>query len=691
MKQIFVKLIMMVIAGTCNCSLADSNFLFEESTLSANPDTPAVYFGSSLAIDGDVMVVGAVRDSAAGPDSGSAYIFERDESGQWIQQLKIVPDDIESNDFFGTSVSVSGNTVAIGAVGDVFDGNPELFSFTGSVYIYKKSETTWELEQKIIAPEEHDGFGMSVALSGDTLFVGAINAKQLIDWYEYQGKVCVYKRNPKTSPLWNISQEPLFLYNSKSLLGNAMTFNEGSLFVGAMSHTTYDDSYREYVGATAVLDYNNNELNEAQSLIPDNATTNARFGISIAIQDDVAVIGSLEDSSVGDYSGAAYVYRNNGVSWEEEAKLLPSDNEAWGGFGFSVAISDNYVIVGSPGKSFSSLTGAVYLFLKKGDEWVEETKLIASDAMADALFGISTEVVENYLVVGAPGQDYVGSLYFYNLDMIADTDNDGIPDATDNCVEFYNPKQIDCDENGVGDVCDILYDPSIDCQSNGILDVCELSSCWIDDDCELGICDYDLNCSGIPDSCECLSDIILDGIVDVNDVLILINNWGNSGIGDINYNGIVDVSDLLIVVGNWGECLQIACAGNGLVDNFTATANSPCMGTSIPAGDISFALNLLSSCSVTGTADVYGTSLSTTATTWSYNDDTGTLSIGSYSGSVAEGALTFTTPLEQIFPAVAAQIEAAVDLLPPAEVQDIIDNCGSVAAYVSDLQMTWAR
>ena len=133
------------------------------------------------------------------------------------------------------------------------------------------------------------------------------------------------------------------------------------------------------------------------------------------------------------------------------------------------------------------------------------------------------------------------------------------------------------------------------------------------------------------------------------------------------------------------------CSGNGLVDSYTATVNSPCMGTSIPAGDISFALNLLSSCSVTGTADVYGTSLSTTATTWSYNDDTGTLSIGSYSGSVAEGALTFTTPLEQIFPAVAAQIEAAVDLLPPAEVQDIIDNCGSVAAYVSDLQMTWAR
>jgi hypothetical protein len=134
-----------------------------------------------------------------------------------------------------------------------------------------------------------------------------------------------------------------------------------------------------------------------------------------------------------------------------------------------------------------------------------------------------------------------------------------------------------------------------------------------------------------------------------------------------------------------------ACAGNGLVDSYTATVSSPCMGISIPTVDISFALNLLSNCSLTGTADVYGTSLSTTTTTWSYNDSAGTLTIGSYTGAVAEGALTFTTPLEQIFPAVAAQIEAAVDLLLPAEIQDIIDNCGSVSAYVADLQMTWVR
>ena len=134
------------------------------------------------------------------------------------------------------------------------------------------------------------------------------------------------------------------------------------------------------------------------------------------------------------------------------------------------------------------------------------------------------------------------------------------------------------------------------------------------------------------------------------------------------------------------------CSGNGLVDSYTATVSSPCMATSIPAADISFALNLLSSCAVTGTAEVYGTSLSTTVTTWSYNDETGTLTIGSYSGPVAEAELTFTTPLEEIFPAVAQRFEAALPYLFDAEEMEIIsETCGGIPAYISNLEMIWVR
>jgi hypothetical protein len=130
------------------------------------------------------------------------------------------------------------------------------------------------------------------------------------------------------------------------------------------------------------------------------------------------------------------------------------------------------------------------------------------------------------------------------------------------------------------------------------------------------------------------------------------------------------------------------CAGFDLADNYTADVTSPCMGE--VGQDITFDLSLNGSCTVTGTASVFGGApIAVDATNWSYAG--GTLSIGSYSGAVAESANTFTTPLEQIFPAVADTILSLVDLLPPAEIQDIVDNCGTVENYVSNLTMTWTK
>ena len=141
----------------------------------------------------------------------------------------------------------------------------------------------------------------------------------------------------------------------------------------------------------------------------------------------------------------------------------------------------------------------------------------------------SKPVLFNTLVCGNTPDQIVGDWAgggntILDLCLIGDEDEDGVDDSVDNCY-LYNPDQTDCNGNEVGDVCDIADGTSSD---------------WND--------------NGIPDDCECLSDINFDGIVSVNDLLIVIGNWGGSGIGDINSDGIVDVSDLLIVVGNWGPC-----------------------------------------------------------------------------------------------------------------------------------------
>ena len=106
-----------------------------------------------------------------------------------------------------------------------------------------------------------------------------------------------------------------------------------------------------------------------------------------------------------------------------------------------------------------------------------------------------------------------------------DSDADGIPDKKDNCY-LYNPDQADCNENEIGDICDIAEETSADVNSNEV-----------------------------PDECECLSDVNNDGIVNVNDALLVIGNWNGSGpIGDVNFDGTVNVSDLLSVIDSWGPC-----------------------------------------------------------------------------------------------------------------------------------------
>ena len=160
-----------------------------------------------------------------------------------------------------------------------------------------------------------------------------------------------------------------------------------------------------------------------------------------------------------------------------------------------------------------------------------------------------------------------------------------------------------------------------------------------------------------------------------------------------------DLMSTVLLVGGAGAAIALgtsssggsssACAGNGLVGNYTATISSPCMGTIVPPSDISLALSLNSGCSVTGTANVYGETPAVTTTTWSHTS--GMLTIGTFTAAVAESATTFTTPLEQIFPAVAAAVLATFDLLPPIEQDEIIANCGTPEAYVSELEMTWTR
>ena len=144
----------------------------QQAKLTASDAARNDRFGNSVAIFEDTVVVGAYRDNAASSNSGSAYVFTRSD-GVWTQQAKLTASDAAANDTFGNSVSVSGDTIVVGAVLDDDAGES-----SGSAYVFTRSDGVWTQQAKLTAPNAAvgDEFGTSVAVSGDTAVVGAIRS-----------------------------------------------------------------------------------------------------------------------------------------------------------------------------------------------------------------------------------------------------------------------------------------------------------------------------------------------------------------------------------------------------------------------------------------------------------------------------------------------------------------------------------
>ena len=125
---------------------------------------------------------------------------------------------------------------------------------------------------------------------------------------------------------------------------------------------------------------------------------------------------------------------------------------------------------------------------------------------------------------------------------VSDTDGDGHPAYLDNCPEIYNPSQLDCNSNDIGDICEVFND----CNGNGSPDSCDIASGLL----------HDINGDGTPDECQCPGDLFANGTVNGADLGILLSEWGKTGsfVADINWDGVVGGGDLTVLLGAWGPC-----------------------------------------------------------------------------------------------------------------------------------------
>ncbi|MDP3938660.1 MAG: FG-GAP repeat protein, partial [Deltaproteobacteria bacterium] len=299
-------------------------------------------FGSSVALSRYAAVVGAPLHNAVGNNSGAAYVFSPYYS-VWSQSAELLSNDLAPFDDFGRAVAIHGDTAVVGA-----PLHNAVGSDSGAAYVFRKVYSTWVQEAKLLPSDlaPLDNFGASVAISKDTIVVGAP-------------------------------------------LRNDVGDNSGTAYVFTRSYSTWTQQAKLTPLDLAPLD---------------------EFGRAVAIYKDTIVVGAPLHNQVGDNSGAAYVFHRDGGKWKQEARIIPHDLAPLDHFGASVDVDGNSIIAGSPLRNdVGDNSGAAYLFRRYDWKWRQEAKITAADLAPLDSFGTSVGLSWESAIVGSPFRNDVGN------------------------------------------------------------------------------------------------------------------------------------------------------------------------------------------------------------------------------------------------------------------------------------------
>jgi hypothetical protein len=358
-------------------------------------------FGQAVAIDGDTMIVGADRDDVGAiVDQGSASIYRWTGSG-WVFEATLTATGGAAGDQFGYSVAISGDTAIVGAaVDDVGANNNQ-----GSAYVFTRSGTTWTQQAQLIAVDGafNDRFGISVALSGNTAIVGAYGDNN------GQGSAYVFTRSGTT---WTQQAQLTAAGGANGdQFGVSVTLSGDTAIVGAY----FDDvGANSNQGSAYVFTRTGTIWAQQAQLTAAGGAVNDLFGISVAISGDTALVGAyVDDVGANTDQGSAYVFTRSGTTWTQQAQLNAAGGAATDRFGFSVAISGDTAVVGAYNDDVGANTdqGSGYVFTRSGSTWTQQAQFTATDGAALDNFGISVAVSGDTAVVGAYADDVSANAY----------------------------------------------------------------------------------------------------------------------------------------------------------------------------------------------------------------------------------------------------------------------------------------
>ena len=395
------------------------------------PDTPVynAMFGNSVSLNDSLIVIGAPSDMHNGNNCGSITIYQHTSYNHWVLDTTIYSPTSNGNDYFGKVVDISeNNMILVSAIGTDSAG-----SNAGAVYLLKKINNQWTIINTFLPPVSNSSetnYGNAIAIRNNTILIGQEKANSS------NGNIYLAQKiNGEfkiTRKLNSLSSAP------NRRLGTSVALNDTFVFAGVV--------YSNYSGGVTYIHYKPSEVPTFTILPPETENDSLKFyfGISVNAYEDFAIVGAPGDYLYDtiDYSGCAYIYHFENNKWNLFQKLQPSDTVDKS-FGTEVKIYKNYALVAAPSEDKNGpFSGIVYIFKQDGTGyWNFYKELQGSDTDTSDEFGLAMDITDNFAVIGAPYNKAVndincGAAYVFRY-------NDSSWTQVQKLVPSYNPWYYD--------------------------------------------------------------------------------------------------------------------------------------------------------------------------------------------------------------------------------------------------------
>lgn len=412
MKKLLLQLMFLIVATSFGHSQNLTEFVKLESSDQEGDDN----HGISIAISGEYAIAGAWHEDHDGmgqnflDNAGAAYIYHYNAvADEWTEEAKLVAADREALDAFGVSVGISGTYAVVGAV--------EENAARGAAYVFERNGAgVWVQVEKLEATvdQANDRFGRAVAISGNTIIVGAHNEDEdasETNTMQNAGSAYIFTRS---TGVWAFSQK--IVASDRDVndeFGYAVGIHEDKIIVGAYRYDP--DVLSDEIGGAYAFAFDGTEWNETKILKAATPFPGDRFGWSVDVYHPYYIVGAPyhdyddEDGGFHNNAGAAYIFDASN-SWAQD-KVVEGNRRDQDNLGEDVAIQETQAVVGAPLQDTDidgeapmlSSSGAAFIYKKDGNGiWNQVQKLLTNDRFAGDKFGHSVDIDGNTVVGGAP-------------------------------------------------------------------------------------------------------------------------------------------------------------------------------------------------------------------------------------------------------------------------------------------------